>query len=223
MTQPSATSSTGAQLVPVTVPPIEVGFSFDSSPCLRADDSAEVTHSHEHLAIVRYVTELRTKHEHKRIGHIRFFVLTKSQMEIVSPGEMERQARLYDEMHLGSKLTGYVVYIEEVVLEQSARGNDIGLAALYEAITNLHLPLNVTILLLEAGAIGPACSYEEAAEKLEKHWSRLGSQAWSYTDTSWVCVQLADFTRRPPADVRRGEPRLHTDRVLASQKDDGWS
>ena len=168
-----------------------------------------------HCNVEAYVVDVNTGQADVSIGHIKLYRLDKAKMERIGPAEMWQQCQTYDLMHFGGKLNKIenflanesffdewqsniaeaeeIVYIEEVVLKKSARGQGLGLQALTSAIAQLQLPQK-TILLLEPGGIGQLeCSHEEAGAKLAKHWSKLGFRLWSYTDEAWLCVAFEEL------------------------------
>lgn len=133
-------------------------------------------------------------------------------MNLQGPNRMWEESRAYDELHFGTKLDKVenflsnesfpaerqniidaaeaLVFVEEVFLESSARGRGYGLEAVKMVFTELNLPMR-TVALLQAGAVGGSASDSETAgAKLTRHWRRLGFQAWSESDESWLLVEL---------------------------------
>ncbi|KAF7188936.1 hypothetical protein HII31_09859 [Pseudocercospora fuligena] len=128
------------------------------------------------------------------IGHVKAHVFNKQTMDAKDSPGMWEECQRYDQNHFGAKLDKIdnyldnesfesdaevkvqearaIVYVEEVLLQETRRGREPG-------------PINSAEHKSEGG---------DGGEKLEKHWRRLGFDAWSYTDPAWLCLSLEDVS-----------------------------
>ncbi|KXT16175.1 hypothetical protein AC579_915 [Pseudocercospora musae] len=167
-----------------------------------------------HPNIQSYVASVQL--DLQTIGHVKAHVFNKQAMDAKNSPGMWEECQRYDQIHFGAKLNKIdnyldnesfesdaevkvqearaIVYVEEVLLGEAWRGQGLGLDALRRSILALRLPRE-SIVLLEPGSINSAQHHsksDNAGEKLEKHWRKLGFDAWSYTDPAWLCLSLKD-------------------------------
>lgn len=82
-----------------------------------------------------------------------------------------------------------VVFVEEVWLEPGWRGRGLG----REVLGRVLRQWRKAVVLLQPGPVGPAVKgrevgADEATERIERGWRRMGFEAWSGSDGSWLCL-----------------------------------
>lgn len=91
-----------------------------------------------------------------------------------------------------------VVYVEEVWLEPGWRGRGLGRQALARVIAELVGSGEMAVVLLQPGPVGEAVrdaqrreiDAGEATERIARYWGRMGFEAWSESDESWLCLAV---------------------------------
>ncbi|KAF2162940.1 hypothetical protein M409DRAFT_26793 [Zasmidium cellare ATCC 36951] len=149
------------------------------------------------------------------IGHIDLYLFHKSKMPTLSPNRMWEECHSFSPHHPGTKLdkienylanesfsteghekierAEVVLFIDQVWLEARWRGKGRGLVAVSEAVKALQVPRK-GVVMLQAGDAGGGRigDVQDAGERLTRHWRRLGFEAWSESDPSWLLVSLED-------------------------------
>ncbi|KAK4623763.1 hypothetical protein CLAFUW4_05815 [Fulvia fulva] len=184
----------------------------------RRDEDCHAHHPH----IEACTASLRLAQNDTSIGHIYLNILHQAALVRIGPIRMWDECQIYDERHLGAKLDKVenylanesfppdrdlqirqatcILFIDEVILHPTMRGQGRGLAAVKKVMDALELP-DDTVVLLQAGPVGDTGDGRlDAGERIARHWKKLGFQEWSETDESWLCLLL----REPEGRVQGG-------------------
>ncbi|EME84957.1 uncharacterized protein MYCFIDRAFT_83009 [Pseudocercospora fijiensis CIRAD86] len=134
------------------------------------------------------------------VGHVKAHVFDRQGMVTGESLGMWEECQRYDQNHFGAKLDKIDNYFDNESFESEAEVK-IEEAQAVDRICRRGLAAGgmarPSIILLEPGPINSAehsSASDNAGEKLEKHWKKLGFNAWSYTDPAWLCLSLEDVT-----------------------------
>lgn len=82
-----------------------------------------------------------------------------------------------------------MVFVEEVWLEPGWRGRGLE----REVLGRVLRQWRKAVVLLQPGPVGPPAGQvgaDEATERIERGWRRMGFEAWSGSDGSWLCLYI---------------------------------